>query len=65
MKIKNMENIFGDITSLNLDNTKELILTVCLASVNKDKLEYQRLQLSNDLTNDFKENIKKYWKIMT
>lgn len=58
MKIKNMENIFGDITSLNLDNTKELILTVCLASVNNDKLEYQRLQLSNDLTNDFKENIK-------
>ena len=60
MKIKNMENIFGDITSLNLDNTKELILTVCLASVNNDKLEYQRLQLSNDLTNDFKENIKNW-----
>lgn len=51
-----MENIFKDITSLNLNNANEL--TVCLASVNEDKLEYQRLQLTDDLMNDFKENIK-------
>jgi hypothetical protein len=51
-----MENIFKDITSLNLNNANEL--TVCLASVNNDKLEYQRLQLTDDLMNDFKENIK-------